>query len=191
MQEIWVWSLGWEDPLEKGKAGVFSTPVFWPGEFPGSVDHGVTKTWTQLSDFHFTSPWLDLVWEIQISFGIQWCLSLRLPRWLPCHCRRHKRYRFDPWAWKILWRRKWYPTPVFLPGEFLGVTKSWTWLSNFHISLSQAPQSLGFSRQEYWSELPFPSPWDLPNPELKSIPPPSPASPRELLTTVPPRKPFN
>ena len=70
MQETWVWSLGWEDALEKGKAGVFSTPVFWPGEFPGSVDHGVTKTWTQLSDFHFTSPWLDLVWEIQISFGI-------------------------------------------------------------------------------------------------------------------------
>ena len=28
----------------------------------------------------------------------------------------------------------------------------------------QAPPSLGFSRQEYWSGLPFPSPGDLPNP---------------------------
>ena len=28
----------------------------------------------------------------------------------------------------------------------------------------QAPLSMGFSRQEYWSELPFPSPRDLPNP---------------------------
>ena len=31
MWEAWVQSLGWEDPLEKGKA----TPVFWPGEFHG------------------------------------------------------------------------------------------------------------------------------------------------------------
>ena len=31
MRETWVQSLGWEDPLEKGKA----TPVFWPGEFHG------------------------------------------------------------------------------------------------------------------------------------------------------------
>ena len=30
MRETWVQSLGWEDPLEKGK-----TPVFWPGEFNG------------------------------------------------------------------------------------------------------------------------------------------------------------
>ena len=26
----------------------------------------------------------------------------------------------DPWVRKILWRRKWQPTPVFLPGEFHG-----------------------------------------------------------------------
>ena len=25
---------------------------------------------------------------------------------------------FDPWVWKILWRREWLPTLVFLPGEF-------------------------------------------------------------------------
>ena len=27
---------------------------------------------------------------------------------------------FDPWVWKISWRREWQPTPVFLPGEFHG-----------------------------------------------------------------------
>ena len=27
---------------------------------------------------------------------------------------RQKRYVFNPWAWKILWRRKWQATPVFL-----------------------------------------------------------------------------
>ena len=31
----------------------------------------------------------------------------------------------------------------------------------------QAPQSMGFSRQKYWSGLPFPSPGDLPNPGIK------------------------
>ena len=31
----------------------------------------------------------------------------------------------------------------------------------------QAPLSMGFSRQEYWSGLPFPSPGDLPDPEIK------------------------
>ena len=32
MQETWVQSLGWEDPLEKEW---LPTPVFWPGEFHG------------------------------------------------------------------------------------------------------------------------------------------------------------
>ena len=31
----------------------------------------------------------------------------------------------------------------------------------------QAPLSMGFSRQEYWNGLPFPSPEDLPNPGIK------------------------
>ena len=32
-------------------------------------------------------------------------------------CRRPE---FDPWVKKIPWRRKWQPTPVFLPGKFRG-----------------------------------------------------------------------
>ena len=44
------------------------------------------------------------------------------PRWLggkefTYQCRRH---RFKPWSRKIPWRRKWQPTPVFLPGPFHG-----------------------------------------------------------------------
>ena len=34
-----------------------------------------------------------------------------------CQCRRHKRRRFDPWVRKILCRKKWQPTPVFLSGK--------------------------------------------------------------------------
>ena len=32
----------------------------------------------------------------------------------------------------------------------------------------QAPLSMGFSRQEYWNGLPFPSPGDLPNPGVEA-----------------------
>ena len=39
---------------------------------------------------------------------------------LPTQCKRHKRHRFNPWFRKIPWRRKWQPTPVFLPGKFHG-----------------------------------------------------------------------
>ena len=31
-----------------------------------------------------------------------------------------KRCEFDPWVGKLSWRRKWQPTPVFLPGNFHG-----------------------------------------------------------------------
>ena len=50
----------------------------------------------------------------------------------------------------------------------------------------QAPLSIGFSRQEYWTGLPFPSPGDLPNPGIE---PTSPALEGGLFTTEPPGKP--
>ena len=46
-----------------------------------------------------------------------------------------------------------------------------------------APPPMGFSRQEYWSGLPFPSPGDLPNPGIK---PRSPALQADTLTSEPP-----
>ena len=30
---------------------------------------------------------------------------------------------FNPWVWKLPWKRKWQPTPVFFPGEFHGQTR--------------------------------------------------------------------
>ena len=49
----------------------------------------------------------------------------------------------------------------------------------------QAPLSMGFSRQEYWSELPFSSAGDLPN---KEIEPESPELQAESLPSKPPRR---
>ena len=47
---------------------------------------------------------------------------------------------------------------------------------------SQAPLSMGFSRQEYWSGLPFPSPGNLPDPGIE---PRSPALEADALTSEP------
>ena len=50
----------------------------------------------------------------------------------------------------------------------------------------KAPLSMGFSRQEYWSELPFPSPGDPPDPGIKLE---SPALAGRFFTTEPAGKP--
>ena len=52
----------------------------------------------------------------------------------------------------------------------------------------QAPLSIGFPRQEYWSGLPFPSPGNLPNPRIK---PGSHALQADSLRSEPPGKPQN
>ena len=51
----------------------------------------------------------------------------------------------------------------------------------------QAPLSMEFSRPEYWSGYPFPSPGDIPNPEIELG---SPALQADSLPTEPPGKPF-
>ena len=50
----------------------------------------------------------------------------------------------------------------------------------------QAPSSMGFSRQEYWSGLPFTSPGNLPDPGTE---PGSPTLQADALTSEPPGKP--
>ena len=62
-------------------------------------------------------PGLLLSWIFAVS---KWrpCLT-GLPWWgqrICLQCRRHRWHGFDPWVRKSLWRRKWQPTPVFLPG---------------------------------------------------------------------------
>ena len=51
----------------------------------------------------------------------------------------------------------------------------------------QAPPSMGFSRQEYWSGVPFPLPGDLPDPGIE---PRSPMLKADALTSEPPGKPI-
>ena len=53
----------------------------------------------------------------------------------------------------------------------------------------QAPLSMGFSRQEYWSGLPFPTLGDLSDPGIQPVSLVSPALAGGFFTTEPPRKP--
>ena len=55
-----------------------------------------------------------------------------------------------------------------------------------NMSLKLAPPSMGFSRQEYWSGLPFPSPGGHPDPGIE---PGSPTLEADALTSEPPGKP--
>ena len=52
----------------------------------------------------------------------------------------------------------------------------------------QAPLSMGFSRQEYWSGLPCPPLEDLPHPGIEPISPASPTLQADSLPTEPPGK---
>ena len=60
------------------------------------------------------------------------------------------------------------------------------WNLRHPVEACQAPLSMGFSRQESWSELPCPPPGDLPDPGIK---PGSPALQVDALPTEPPGKP--
>ena len=65
------------------------------------------------------------------------------------------------------------------------VTKSCPTLVILWTTALQAPLSMGFPRQKYWSGLPFLSPADLPNPRIELA---SPALQADSFTTEPPGK---
>ena len=73
------------------------------------------------------------------------------------------------------------------------VESEWKWKSLSHVRLfvtpwtvaRQDPLSMEFSRQEYWSGLPFPTPRDLPNPVIE---PRSPTLQVDSLLSEPPGK---
>ena len=78
-----------------------------------------------------------------------------------CQCGRCRRLRFSPWVKKIPWRRKWQPTPVFLPGKFMDrrawqatvyeVTKSQTKLSNqAHTQVCNTVEISGANSKRCW-----------------------------------------
>ena len=72
------------------------------------------------------------------------------------------------------------PVPRVVAQSCLTLCEPWT-------VAYEAPTSMGFSRQEYWSGLPFPSPGDLPDPGIE---PRSPALQADALPYKLPGKPI-
>ena len=96
-------------------AGVQDPQCSSPSAAPPRPRRGpdATPTWLSLLDL----PPLTLR-APQLQEGFPGGTSGKEPT---CQCRR---CRFDPWVRKILWRRKWQPTPVFLRGKSHG-QRSW------------------------------------------------------------------
>ena len=60
----------------------------------------------------------DEHWGTRVSFSSGF-LGVYTQQW-DCWVIMRERSEFDHWAGKIPWRRKWLPTPIFLPGESHG-----------------------------------------------------------------------
>ena len=82
----------------------------------------------------------------------------------------------------VRWIKSCWPTVCEVKVKVKSLSPVWLFATTWTIA-HQAPLSMGFSRQEYWSELPFSSPGDLPNPGIKLR---SPALQADTLRSEPP-----
>ena len=90
------------------------------------------------------------------------------------------------WVAELNWRREWQPSPVLAKRTMKVKSLCLVWLFATPETVAyQAPSSMGFSRWEYWSVLPFPSPGHLPD---QGIEPGSPTLQADSLTSEPPGK---
>ena len=147
VQETQVWSLGWEDPLEKEMAthsSILAWKISWTEESGGLQSMGSQRVGHDWA----TNP------HLRGRAGIP------TPRLT------------DNKAAALSTMLSFFMLVSSLSRLWLFVTP-WT-------AAHQAPLSLRFSRQGYWSGLPFPSPGDLPNPGIE---PGSPALQANSLPT--------
>ena len=106
MLETWVWSLGWEDPLEKGKA-----------QYSGQencmdcIVHGVAKSRTWLSDFHFSSfagTWSSLPTKVRLVKAMVFPVVMYgCGSWTINKAECHRIYAFELWCWSRLLIAPW------------------------------------------------------------------------------------
>ena len=76
------------------------------------------------SSMYMLKPWYPELQNVTL-LGNRILANLSLPsgasdKGPTCQHRKCKRCGFNPWVRKILWRRKWQPAPIFLPGKFYG-----------------------------------------------------------------------
>ena len=78
-------------------------------------NHEITSRY-YYSHFFFSVDEAEEVKRFAKVRTVRWCSGKESA----CQCRRCSRRGFDPWVWKIPWRRKWQPTLVFLPRKSHG-----------------------------------------------------------------------
>ena len=115
MRETWVGKIPWRRKWQP-------TPVFLPGESHGRrslvgyspQSHKESDT-TERLHFHFKvgRSWCTTSLYFSLGTNGKWCQST-------CPYKRYKRRGLNSWVRKTPWRRKWHPTPVFLPGKLHG-----------------------------------------------------------------------
>ena len=106
--------------LRRGKdtcaRGKFPCPCGWLWCGTGALRENLHQT--GISGSHGLTLCL-----LHLFFFSHWVqLYIQLPKWLSGKesSRQCRRIGFDPWFGKLLWRRRWQPTPVFWPGESHG-----------------------------------------------------------------------
>ncbi|KAI4548125.1 hypothetical protein MG293_000455 [Ovis ammon polii] len=67
-------------------------------------------------NFHTSFQRIHLLPSYSFPDGCTYSTIIQMVKNLPAM----QQTRVDPWVGKISWRREWYPTPAFLPGEFYG-----------------------------------------------------------------------
>ena len=112
----------------------FSRQEYWsglpfppPGDLPKSGIKPPSLVSPVLASRFFTTaphgkPKYDISHKLlQLPFMSEWCfLGGASGKESTYQCTRCKRQEFDPWVRTIPWRRKWQPTPVFLPRKSHG-----------------------------------------------------------------------
>ena len=132
MQETWVPSLGWDDPLEKGMA-THSSILAWeipqteePGRLPSMGSQRVGRDWSDLACLDAQEC------ECEFSLFFSGFPDGSVSKEFACNAGDHLQCR-RPFAMQETicnagdqslipgpWRRKWQPTPMFLPGKVHG-----------------------------------------------------------------------
>ena len=176
MQQTQVQSLGLEDPLDNGNPLKYSTHssilvliIPWteePGRLQSMGSQRVRHYWARM---HATLPWLSRQMtpsappDSRLWKGSYFFLSVRT--------RNTERNRHTE-THSVSKTIGSYEQSGCAPAQFHQFRPTlWTPRTVAH----QTPLSMGFSRQEYWSGLPWSPPGDLPNPEIESVSPESPA----------------
>ena len=91
----------------------------WLDGITNSMDMSPSRSWWWTGKPGMLQPMVSQRVGHNWATELNWSCIQSLPWWLrskefACQCRRHN---FNPWVKKIPWRRKWQPTPAFLPGK--------------------------------------------------------------------------